>query len=89
ARDAAALVRFLKWFEDTAPAGTLTELDVVARLHDFRAETGVLKDESFETISATGAHGASPHYKVTDESNAPILPGQLFLIDSGGQYADG
>nr|WP_317893411.1 aminopeptidase P family protein [uncultured Sphingomonas sp.] len=89
ARDAAALVRFLKWFEETAPAGTLTELDVVARLHDFRAETGVLKDESFETISATGAHGASPHYKVTDESNAPILPGQLFLIDSGGQYADG
>lgn len=89
ARDAAALVRFLKWFEETAPAGTLTELDVVARLHDFRAETGVLKDESFETISATGAHGASPHYKVTPESNAPILPGQLFLIDSGGQYADG
>lgn len=89
ARDAAALVRFLKWFEETAPAGTLTELDAVARLHDFRAETGVLKDESFETISATGAHGASPHYKVTDESNAPILPGQLFLIDSGGQYADG
>ncbi|MCG7347254.1 aminopeptidase P family protein [Sphingomonas sp. ACRSK] len=89
ARDAAALVRFLKWFEETAPAGTLTELDVAARLHDFRAETGVLKDESFETISATGAHGASPHYKVTNESNAPILPGQLFLIDSGGQYADG
>lgn len=89
ARDGAALVRFLKWFEETAPAGTLTELDVVARLHDFRAETGVLKDESFETISATGGHGASPHYKVTDESNAPILPGQLFLIDSGGQYADG
>lgn len=89
ARDAAALVRFLKWFEESAPAGTLTELDVMARLHDFRAETGVLKDESFETISATGAHGASPHYKVTDESNAPILPGQLFLIDSGGQYADG
>jgi Xaa-Pro aminopeptidase len=89
ARDGAALVRFLKWFEETAPAGQLTELDVAERLHAFRAETGVLKDLSFETISATGAHGASPHYKVTDESNAPILPGQLFLIDSGGQYADG
>ncbi|MFV0623968.1 aminopeptidase P family protein [Sphingomonas sp. ac-8] len=89
ARDGAALVRFLKWFEETAPGGSLTELDVVARLHDFRAETGVLKDESFETISATGAHGASPHYKVTPESNAPIRTGQLFLIDSGGQYADG
>jgi Xaa-Pro aminopeptidase len=89
ARDAAALVRFLKWFEQTAPEGGLTELDAAERLHEFRAETGVLKDLSFETISATGAHGASPHYKVTPESNAPILPGQLFLIDSGGQYADG
>ena len=41
------------------------------------------------TISATGAHGASPHYRVTEESNAPIELGQLFLVDSGGQYADG
>lgn len=89
ARDGAALVRFLKWFEETAPAGGLTELSAAAQLLAFRQETGVLKDTSFDTISATGAHGASPHYKVTEESNAPILPGQLYLVDSGGQYADG
>ena len=40
-------------------------------------------------VPGVGAHGASPHYHVTEDSNAPILPGQLFLIDSGGQYADG
>lgn len=89
ARDGAAMVRFLKWFEETAPAGTLTELSASDRLEAIRDETGCLRDLSFDTISATGAHAASPHYKATVESNAPILSGQLYLIDSGGQYADG
>ncbi|MGN7158711.1 aminopeptidase P family protein [Sphingomonas sp. SAFR-052] len=89
ARDGAAMVRFLKWFEETAPSGTLTELSASDRLAAIRAETGLLRDLSFDTISATGAHAASPHYKATVESDAAILPGQLYLIDSGGQYADG
>ncbi|WP_294326128.1 aminopeptidase P family protein [uncultured Sphingomonas sp.] len=89
ARDGAAMVRFLKWFEETAPSGTLSELSASDRLEAIRGETGLLRDLSFDTISATGAHAASPHYKATVESNAPILPGQLYLIDSGGQYADG
>ncbi len=49
----------------------------------------MLKDLSFDTISATGPNGAIPHYKVTGESSLPIEPGQLYLVDSGGQYADG
>lgn len=89
ARDGAALVRFLKWFEETAPAGGLTEMSAAARLQRFREETGVLKDLSFDTISATGPNGAIPHYKVTDESSLPVESGQLYLVDSGGQYADG
>ncbi|RYE70944.1 MAG: M24 family metallopeptidase, partial [Hyphomicrobiales bacterium] len=66
-----------------------TELSAAAKLLEFREATGLLKDTSFDTISATGAHGASPHYHCTEESNAAIEVGQLFLIDSGGQYADG
>jgi Xaa-Pro aminopeptidase len=89
ARDAAAMVQFLHWFEATAPGGTLTELSAAERLEAFRRETGVLKDLSFDTISATGPHGAIPHYRVTPQSSLPIAPGQLYLVDSGGQYADG
>jgi Xaa-Pro aminopeptidase len=89
ARDGAALVRFLKWFEETAPAGQLTEMSAADKLREFRDQTGVLKDLSFDTISATGPNGAIPHYKVTDESSLPIEHGQLYLVDSGGQYADG
>ena len=88
-RDGAALSRFLRWIEAEAPKGGQTELSAAAQLLAFREQTGCLLDTSFDTISATGAHGASPHYHVTEDSNAPILPGQLFLIDSGGQYADG
>jgi len=88
-RDGAALARFLRWVEAEAPKGGLTELDCVARLQQFREATGVLLDTSFDTISATGAHGASPHYHATPESNARLELGQLYLVDSGGQYADG
>ncbi|MBO9624496.1 MAG: aminopeptidase P family protein [Sphingomonas sp.] len=87
--DGAALVRFLKWFEETAPAGGLTEMSAADKLRAFREETGALKDLSFDTISATGPNGAIPHYKVTDESSLPIERGQLYLVDSGGQYAAG
>jgi len=88
-RDGAALSRFLRWVSIEAPKGGQTELSAAAKLQDFREATGVLLDQSFDAISATGAHGAIPHYHVTEESNAAIEPGQLYLIDSGGQYADG
>ncbi len=89
ARDGAALARFLKWAEAEMQKGGVTEMSAADRLQAFREETGVLKDLSFDTISATGPNGASPHYKVTDESSLPIENGQLYLVDSGGQYADG
>jgi Xaa-Pro aminopeptidase len=88
-RDGAALARFLRWIEAEAPKGQQTELSAAAKLLEFRQATGVLKDTAFDTISATGPNGALPHYHVTPQSNARILPGQLYLVDSGGQYADG
>ncbi|WNO54381.1 aminopeptidase P family protein [Stakelama saccharophila] len=88
-RDGAAIVRFLHWIEREAPKGGVDELTAAAKLLDFRKETGLLKDTSFDTISATGGHGASPHYRVDETSNAKLEKGQLFLIDSGGQYEDG
>ncbi len=89
ARDGAALARFLRWAEAEMPKGGVTELSAAARLQAFREATGALKDLSFDTISATGPNAASPHYKVTAESSLNVEPGQLYLVDSGGQYADG
>ena len=89
ARDGAAVARFLAWFEREAPRGNLTEIDAVAALESFRRDTGLLKDVSFPTIAGSGPNGAIVHYRVTRASNRRINPGELFLVDSGGQYEDG
>jgi Xaa-Pro aminopeptidase len=88
-RDGAAVTRFLAWFDREAAHGTLTEIDAVAALESFRRDTGQLKDISFPTISGAGPDGAIVHYRVTSKTNRGIVPGELFLIDSGGQYQDG
>jgi Xaa-Pro aminopeptidase len=89
ARDGAAMARFLAWFDREAPAGTLTEIAAVEALETFRRDGGPLKDVSFPSISGAGPNAAIVHYRVTSTSNRPIKPGELFLIDSGGQYEDG
>jgi Xaa-Pro aminopeptidase len=88
-RDGAAVVHFLAWFDRNAPDGKLSEIDAVAALESFRRDTGVLKDISFPTIAGAGPDGAIVHYRVTARTNRAIVPGQLFLIDSGAQYEDG
>jgi len=88
-RDGAAVTRFLAWFDREAARGALTEIDAVAALESFRRDTGLLKDVSFPTISGAGPDGAIVHYRVTSKTNRAIVPGELFLIDSGGQYQDG
>ena len=87
-RDGAAITRFLHWLAHQPP-GSLTEIDAARRLEAFRAETGELRDVSFDTISGSGPNGAHPHYKVSTRSDRRLQAGELFLIDSGGQYQDG
>jgi Xaa-Pro aminopeptidase len=87
-RDGAAVTKFLAWFDRESAHG-LTEIDAVEALESFRRETGLLKDVSFPTIAGAGPDGAIVHYRVTRRSNRRIAPGELFLVDSGGQYEDG
>lgn len=88
-RDAVAMVEFLAWLAAEAPAGRLTEIDVVTALEGFRAATSALTEISFDTICGAGPNGAIVHYRVTEASNRPVRPGELLLVDSGGQYVDG
>ncbi|MBR2173805.1 aminopeptidase P family protein [Sphingopyxis sp.] len=88
-RDGAALTRFLRWFETEAPHGKLTELSAAAKLSQFRRETENYHSLSFEPISCADANAAMPHYRATPETDAPIGPGSIYLVDSGGQYPDG
>ena len=88
-RDGRALTKFLAWVGTEAPKGGVDEIAAAKKLEAFRAETNELRDLSFDTISGAGANGAIVHYRVTTATNLPLQRGDLFLLDSGGQYLDG
>ena len=88
-RDAVAMCRFLHWVAKAGPRGDETEMSAAARLLALREELEGFRGESFPAISGAGEHGAIIHYRVTEESNRPINPNEVYLIDSGAQYPDG
>ena len=89
-RDGAAMVHFLSRLDAALAAGeALTEIDVVNRLEACRAESGDLHDIAFDTIAGSGPNGAIVHYRVTRQTSRTIEPGDLLLVDSGGQYSEG
>ena len=88
-RDGIALTRFLHWLSEEAPKGELDEASAAARLLEFRQQSNLLKDLSFETISASGPNAAIPHYHLDLANPRSIGLNEIFLIDSGGQYQDG
>ncbi len=88
-RDAVAMVEFLCWLDEQAPSGELTEIAVAEKLEGFRAQSNTMRDISFDTISGAGPNGAIVHYRVTEDTNRTVTPGELLLVDSGAQYQDG
>jgi Xaa-Pro aminopeptidase len=89
ARDGAAMCRFLAWLDAHASAGKIDELGASDKLEAFRRESNLFEDSSFDTISGAGPNGAIVHYRATPETNRRLLPGTLYLVDSGAQYPDG
>ncbi|MEZ4650264.1 MAG: aminopeptidase P family N-terminal domain-containing protein [Candidatus Eisenbacteria bacterium] len=88
-RDGVAVVRFLRWLEEAAPDGGLTEISAADRLEAFRAEGDLFQGLSFRTISGYKGHGAIIHYTVTPRTDVDIEADGIYLLDSGGQYLDG
>jgi Xaa-Pro aminopeptidase len=89
ARDGAAESRFLHWLSVETPKGGVDEMAAAEKLHQFRRETGDLRDLSFDTISGAGPNGAVVHYRVSEGTNRKLEPSSVYLVDSGGQYPDG
>jgi len=86
ARDAVAMCRFLHWL---SVAQDETEISAAAKLLACRQAVDGFRGESFPAISGAGEHGAIIHYRVTAETDRPIRPNEVYLIDSGAQYQDG
>ena len=88
-RDGIAMVKFLRWLKPAVEGGGQTEISVSDKLESLRASHHMFEELSFGTIAGYNAHGAIVHYSATRESDAPLKPEGLILIDSGAQYADG
>ncbi len=85
-RDGLALTRFLYWLDQQKG---LRESEAAARLLKFRQAAPEFVSPSFETIAGSGPNGAVVHYRVTPRTDRKLQNGELFLLDSGGQYPDG
>lgn len=88
-RDGVALVKFFMWLEKAVPAGQVREIDIPAKLVEYRSQQENYVGESFDTIAGYNPNGAIVHYHVSEESSLDVKPEGLLLVDSGAQYFDG
>ena len=88
-KDGVAMVKFLKWLLPAVEAGGETEISIDKKLTALRAEQKLFRDISFDTIAGYQAHGAIVHYEATPETDIPLKPEGMLLLDSGAQYQDG
>mgnify|MGYP006097356311 FL=1 len=87
--DGSALTKYLFWLKKNYIKKKVTEISAEKKLYNFRKENKNFKFLSFPTISGTGSNGAIIHYKATKKSNKRLKKGDVYLVDSGGQYAFG
>ena len=91
-KDGIAMVKFLRNLDlriKNLEHEPLTEIGVDEMLTALRAEQPLFRGISFDTIAGYGAHGAIVHYEATPETDIPLEPSGLLLLDSGAQYLDG
>ena len=84
--DGVALTKFLFWLKKHFHKKKITEISAQEKLLKYRKNNKNFKFLSFPTISGSGPNGAIIHYKANKETNRVLKKGDIYLIDSGGQY---
>ena len=84
--DGAALTKFLFWIKANFKKRKITELTAQKKLLSFKKKFKHFKTLSFPTISSTGSNGAIVHYNASKKTNKVLKEGNIYLVDSGGQY---
>ncbi|MBO6484222.1 MAG: aminopeptidase P family protein [Pelagibacteraceae bacterium] len=87
--DGAALTKFLFWIKKNFRKRKITELFAQKKLENFRKMNKSYKFPSFNTISGSGPNTAIIHYRASPKTNRSLRKGDLYLVDSGGQYSFG
>jgi Xaa-Pro aminopeptidase len=76
----------LLWLNNNFKNKKITEISAQKKLLEFRKKNKTFRSLSFPTISGSGPNGAIIHYKASKKSNRTLQKGDLYLVDSGGQY---
>ena len=84
--DGAALTKFLFWIRNNYKTKKITELTAQEKLLKFKKKFKKFRYISFPTISSTGPNGAIVHYNASTKTNRVLKKGNIYLVDSGGQY---
>ena len=84
--DGVALTKFIFWLNNNFQNKKITEISAQKKLLKLRKKNKNFKYLSFPTISGAGPNGAIIHYKADNRSNRTLKKGDLYLVDSGGQY---
>lgn len=88
-RDGVALVTFFAWLDAQTRKREVTEIEASDMVESLRRADPMCRSLSFPSISGAGEHGAIIHYRATEATNASLRSGDLYLLDSGGQYLGG
>ena len=87
--DGVALTKYLFWIKNNYNKKQITELSGSRKLYEFRKTNKKFRFLSFPTISGSGPNGAVIHYKPNVKTNRTLKKGDIYLVDSGGQYEFG
>lgn len=87
--DGIAMVKFLRWLENTIGQQEITEITVAQQLEYFRRQQNKNLGPSFTTIAGYRDHGAMMHYSATEENRYVLENKGMMVLDSGGQYLNG
>ena len=87
--DGIALTKYLFWIKKNFLQKKITEMSGSEKLLQFRKRNKKFKNLSFPTISGTGPNAAIIHYKPSRKTNRTLKKGDIYLVDSGGQYEFG
>ncbi len=87
--DGVALTKYLFWLKKNIFKKKITEISASRKLYEFRKKNDKFKFLSFPTISGSGPNGAIIHYQASKKTNRKLKKGDIYLVDSGGQYEFG
>jgi len=90
-RDCAAIMKYFAFLEEELkkPDHGLTEFTGALKVLEYRKQSDMFLQPSFDSISSIGSNGAVIHYKPEEDTAKPLNADEIYLLDSGGQYYDG